>query len=183
MKLLSIKKSNLLLFVASLAVTFAMNAQVGGWKPDLSKDSKAAIENLKKDNPSIVSYYDKAYGFAVFPKVTKAGLVIGGAGAKGIVFKNKVPVGSSKLKQASVGLQAGAQQYSEVIFFENKKAFENFTNGKLKFDGQATAVAIKKGVALDIAYEDGVAVFTKAIGGLMFEASLGGQHFTYEAKK
>ena len=179
---LKIKKSHLLLFFLSMAVSFTMNAQVGGWKPDLSKDSKEALEAMKENNPDLVSFADKAYGYVVFPKVTKAGLGVGGAAGKGIVFKDNVPVASSKLKQASLGLQAGGQQYSEVIFFENKEAFDHFVNGKLKFDGQATAVAIKKGVSLDIAYKDGVAVFTKAIGGLMFEASLGGQHFTYEPK-
>lgn len=159
-----------------------MIAQVGGWKPDLAKDSKEALANMKEKNPDLVSFTDKAYAYVIFPKVTKAGLGIGGAAGKGIVFKDKAPIGSSKLKQASIGLQAGGQQYSEVIFFENKKSFDHFINGKLKFDGQATAVAIKKGVALDIAYKDGVAVFTKAIGGLMFEASIGGQYFTYEPK-
>lgn len=145
MTILKLKKLHVLLFFLSIVVPFAMSAQVGGWKPDLTKDSKAVIKEMKEDNPSIVSYYDKAYGFVVFPKVTKAGLIIGGAGAKGIVFKNKVAVGSSKLKQASVGLQAGAQQYSEVIFFKNKEAFEHFTNGKLKFDAQAQRLQLKKG--------------------------------------
>ena len=87
------------------------------------------------------------------------------------------------LKQASIGLQLGGQQYSEVIFFENSKAFDNFTNGKLKFGAQASAVAIKEGASIDAAYNDGVAVFTKTRGGLMYEASIGGQHFKFKPKK
>lgn len=182
MNISKIKKSHFLLFLLSIGLSFAMNAQIGGWKPDLTKDSKEALASMKEENPALASFTDKAYAYVIFPKVTKAGLIIGGAGAKGIVFKDEVAIGGSKLKQATIGLQAGGQQYSEVIFFENKEAFDHFINGKLKFDGQATAVAIKKGVSLDVAYKDGVAVFTKAIGGLMFEASLGGQYFTYDPK-
>ena len=84
----------------------------------------------------------------------------------------------SKLKQLTFGLQFGAQKYSEVIFFQNEKAFEQFMNKKLKFDGQASAVALKKGTSADLAYSYEVVAFTQAIGGLMFEASIGGQHFS-----
>ncbi len=182
MKKSNISKSHLFLLFVGLILSFTMSAQVGGWKADLVKDSNETLSSMLEKSSKLQSYNDQAYGYVVFPKITKAGLGIGGAAGQGIVFKNNTVVGSSKLKQASIGLQAGGQQYSEVIFFENKKSFEHFTNGKLKFDAQATAVAIKKGVALDVAYIDGVAVFTQAIGGLMFEASLGGQHFKYIPK-
>lgn len=158
-----------------------MIAQVGGWKPELKQDADAALAEMLKSTPKLETFKSKAYGYAVFPKITKAGVGIGGAAGKGIVYKNHTAVGSSKLKQASIGLQLGGQQYSEVLFFENKEAFDHFTNGNLKFDGQASAVAITKGASIDIAYKDGVAVFTHTKGGLMYEASLGGQHFTYEA--
>jgi len=168
-----------------LSIFFALNiqAQGGGWKPELEKDSRDALNEMMERSPKLKTYYEKAYGYAVYPKITKAGLGIGGAGGKGIVFKNNVAIGSSSLKQASFGLQAGGQQYSEVIFFENQKAFENFTNGNLKFDAQASAVAITEGASYDIAYKNGVAVFTNVSGGLMFEASLGGQHFSYKPRK
>ena len=80
-------------------------------------------------------------------------------------------------------MQLGGQQYSEVIFFENEKSFEKFTNGNLKFDAQASAVALKKGASIDAAYSNGVAVFTRTKGGLMYEASIGGQHFTFKSRK
>jgi lipid-binding SYLF domain-containing protein len=155
-------------------------SQVGGWKPGLEKDAKEALNNMLEEMPNLKNFYDQAYGYAVYPKITKAGLGIGGAAGKGVVFKNHEVVGSSKLKQASFGLQAGGQQYSEVIFFQNKDAFENFTNGNLKFDAQASAVAVTKGASADIAYSGGVAVFTRVKGGLMYEASIGGQHFTFD---
>jgi lipid-binding SYLF domain-containing protein len=135
------------------------------------------------DNPKLQTFVDKAYGYVVFPRVTKAGVGIGGAAGTGIVFKNHVDVGSSKLKQASIGLQLGGEQYSEAIFFENKKGYDNFINGKLKFDAQASAVAITAGASIDAAYQDGVAVFTRTKGGLMYQASIGGQHFKYQPKE
>lgn len=169
-----------LILVLSIFFALNMQAQGGGWKPELEKDSKDALNEMMERSPKLKTYYEKAYGYAVFPKITKAGLGVGGAGGKGIVFKNNVAIGSSSLKQASFGLQAGGQQYSEVIFFENQKAFEHFTNGNLKFDAQASAVAITEGASYDIAYKNGVAVFTNVKGGLMYEASIGGQHFTYK---
>jgi len=172
-----------LILVLSIFFALNMQAQGGGWKPELEKDSKDALNEMMERSPKLKTYYEKAYGYAVYPKITKAGLGIGGAGGKGIVFKNNIAIGSSSLKQASFGLQAGGQQYSEVIFFENQKAFENFTNGNLKFDAQASAVAITEGASYDIAYKNGVAVFTNVSGGLMFEASIGGQHFSYKPRK
>lgn len=155
-------------------------AQVGAWNPELQNDAKEAMKEMLEKSPKLQSYVDKAYGYAVFPKITKAGLGIGGAAGNGVVYQNNQAIGSSKLKQASFGLQAGGQQYSEVIFFENKEAFEHFTNGNLKFDAQASAVAITAGASIDAAYKNGVAVFTYVIGGLMYEASIGGQHFTFK---
>lgn len=176
-------KRKLMLLFFMLGLSLGTFAQIGGWNPELQNEAKEAMDDMIKDAPKLQSFYDKAYGMAVFPKITKAGLAIGGAAGNGIVYQNKAAVGSAKLKQASFGLQAGGQQYSEVIFFENKEAFDRFTNGNLKFDAQASAVAITKGASADVAYQDGVAVFTRVKGGLMYEASIGGQHFKYEPKK
>ena len=167
----------------ALVITNVAFAQVGGWNPELENESTEAMNSMLEQAPKLQSFYDKAYGYAIFPKVTKAGLAIGGAAGNGIVFKNKEIIGSSKLRQASFGLQAGGQQYSEVIFFENKESLDRFTNGNLKFGAQASAVAITEGASVDVAYQNGVAVFTHVKGGLMFEAAIGGQHFKYEAKK
>ena len=99
--------------------------------------------------PKLKTFYDKSFGYAVFPKITKAGLGIGGAVGKGTVFQDHQAIGSSNLKQITVGFQVGGQQYSEVIFFENQKSFDHFINGKLKFDAQASAVALKKGALIN----------------------------------
>ncbi len=180
MKTRSLNLKTLLTMVLTVVFTATLVAQVGGWKPELEKDANAALEEMLESSPKLQTYVDQAYGYVVFPKITKAGIGIGGAAGSGIVYKNHLPVASSKLKQASIGLQLGGQQYSEVIFFETKEAFDHFANGNLKFDAQASAVAITAGASIDVAYKDGVAVFTHTKGGLMYEASIGGQHFTYE---
>jgi len=146
---------------------------------DLAKETTRAIERFIAENPDLKKYFDGAYGFAVFPVITKGGLGIGGAAGKGLVFDSKVVTGMSKMTQATIGAQAGGQQYMEAIFFENKKALDNFTGGKVKWSGQVSAIALEKGTSLDMKYNDGVAIFTKGKGGLMAEASVGGQSFKY----
>lgn len=146
----------------------------------LAGETEEAIKELFKSNPTIEQHFYDAYGFAVFPKIGKGGLGVGGAGGKGLVFENYKVIGGSKMSQVTIGAQAGGQTYQEVVFFENKAALDKFIGGKTKFSGQASAVALKDGASVDMAYQDGVAVFTKAIGGLMAEASLGGQKFKFE---
>ena len=146
----------------------------------LVDEVEKAIKSLYNDNPSIKKHFQSAYGFAIYPIITKAGFVLGGAGGKGLVFEDKTVIGRSDMSQATFGLQAGGQQYQEVIFFENKAALDNFTQGKIKFSGQASAVALKAGVSYDLKYKDGVAIFTKVKGGIMAEASVGGQKFKYK---
>lgn len=172
-----------LLFTLSLFCVFTISAQTGGWNPELKENADEALSNMIKKTPKLKTFKSEAYAYAVYPKVTKAGVGIGGAAGRGIVYKNGSVIGSSKLKQASIGLQLGGQQYSEVIFFKDKKAFEKFANESLKFDAQASAVAITEGASADLSYSGGVAVFTQTKGGLMYEASIGGQHFTYKSNK
>jgi lipid-binding SYLF domain-containing protein len=146
----------------------------------LANETEKAIKRLYQSNPTIKQHFYDAHGFAVYPVITKGGLGIGGAGGKGLVFENYKVIGGASLAQATIGLQAGGQQYMEVIFFEDKAALDRFKEGKIKFSGQASAVALKDGASVDVDYQDGVAVFTKAKGGLMAEASLGGQKFKYK---
>lgn len=146
----------------------------------LQNEVKASIKTFIEKNPDLEKYFDKAYAFAVFPKIAKGGLGVGGAGGHGLIFDDKTVIGGSKMSQATIGLQAGGQTYMEAIFFEDQAALNRFTQGKMKFSGQVSAVALKDGASADIDYQDGVAVFTKSIGGLMAEASVGGQGFKYE---
>ena len=147
---------------------------------DLAAEVDATIKNLIEKHPDLESDFENAYGYAVFPKITKAGLGIGGAGGKGLVLENDQVIGLTKLMQATLGLQAGAQQYSQVIFFENTDALDNFTNGKFKFSSEASAVALKTGASTNIVYNKGVATVIESEKGAMVEASLGTQKFKYD---
>ena len=105
---------------------------------------------------------------------------IGGAHGKGQVFSRGEVIGRVSLSQGSIGFQLGGQSYSEIVFFQNKAAFDRFKNGNLKLAAQASAIAVTSGATAHAAYEKGVAVFTLGKKGLMFEASIGGQHFSFK---
>jgi lipid-binding SYLF domain-containing protein len=146
-------------------------------------DSKEAKASFLKADPSMESLFKHSSGYAIFPNVGKGGAGIGGAAGKGAVYEKGVPVGTAQMIQATVGAQAGGQAYREIIFFENKDAADRFIQNKVEFSGQASAIAVKAGAAANVNYRNGVAVFSQEKGGLMLEASLGGQKFTYKALK
>jgi lipid-binding SYLF domain-containing protein len=175
-------KSSIFLIVFFNSIVFFSYAQVGGWNPNLVEESSEALKTMITQQPRLKTFKKESYAYAVFPKVIKGGVGIGAAIGNGVVYEDGVQVGLSRLKQASIGFQLGGQQYSELIFFQNKAAYDDFINGKMKFDAQVSAVAIKSGVSLDAAYNEGVAVFTMTLGGLMYQASVGGQHFKFEPK-
>jgi len=183
MKTINIRHFNAIIFILTVGLSINISAQIGGWKADLVENADKALATMIEKSPKLQSFKDKSFGYAVFPTVTKGAIGIGGAGGKGIVYKGHVPSGESTLSQATIGFQLGGQQYMEVIFFENQKAYDKFTNKKVKFDGQASAVAITAGASVDIAFKDGIAVFTQTKGGLMYEASIGGQHFSFKPKE
>ena len=124
--------------------------------------------------------FANSYGYAIFPQVTKAALIVGGAGASGEVYEKGKQIGTAKMAQVSVGAQVGGQAYREVIFFENKEALDRFKGDNFEFSSQVSAVAVKSGVSANAAYREGVQVYTQEINGLMAEASIGGQKFTYK---
>ncbi len=181
-KLKKMKKSiiNLAAIIGLTITSQLASAQTGESNAEFIQESKQVLAKMIKKSPNLQSYYDQSYGYAVFPKVIKVGVSLGFGAGKGIVFKNDLTISKSKLKQLTFGLQFGAQKYTEVIFFQNEEALELFMNKKLKLDGQASAVALKSGASADLSYSYGVAVFTQTLGGLMFEASIGGQHFSIQ---
>ena len=142
-----------------------------------------AILTAKEKDPSLEAWFNDAYGYAVFPKVGKGGIGIGGAHGKGIVIQGDKTVADTSLSQVTVGFQLGGQVYSQYIFFKDKTAFDNFARGNFEMGAQVSAVAITLGASADANYDGGVAVFTIAEGGLMYEASVGGQKFKYKARK
>ena len=146
-------------------------------------DSKAAKASFLKADPSMKNLFKNASGYVIFPNVGKGGIGVGGAAGKGAVYAKGVTVGTAQMVQVTVGAQAGGQAYREIIFFESKDAVDRFMQNKIEFSGQASATAAKAGAAANANYRDGVVVFSQTKGGLMLEASLGGQKFTYKPLK
>jgi lipid-binding SYLF domain-containing protein len=148
-------------------------------------------------------FFKTSYGYAVFPTIGKGGIGIGGAHGSGRVYAEGKYVGDTSMTQITVGFQLGGQAFSQIIFFEDKRAFDEFTGGNFEFGAQASAVAITAGASAQAtttgssagasggehdasttgSYYRGMAIFTVAKGGLMYEASVGGQKFSYTPKK
>lgn len=151
-------------------------------KPSFDAEVTAAIHDFKTNDPGMNKWFETSFGYAIFPSVGKGAVGVGGAHGRGYVYKKGEHVGYTRLTQATIGFQLGGQSYREVIFFENEASFADFIGGNFEFSAQASAVAAKAGASADANYANGVAVFTMATGGLMYEASIGGQKFAYEAK-
>jgi len=145
----------------------------------LSTDVRDTLQMYRAHSQGMQRLFDTAYGYAVFPSVGKGAIGIGGAEGRGQVFEKGVLVGTAKLTQASVGAQLGAQSYSEVIFFETPKALDDFREGKTALSAGLSAAVASEGGGGDAKYQGGVLVHTMARSGLMFEASIGGQHFKF----
>jgi lipid-binding SYLF domain-containing protein len=167
-------------------------------------DSYANTIEVFQKSPQVQPFFKNAYGYAVFPTIGKGGIGIGGAYGKGQVYRQGEVTGNTSLFKASFGLQLGGQAFSEIIFFEDKRAFDEFTSGQFEFDASASAVAITAGVQAkagtegatgsatagpatgaqaETNYHKGMVIFVHAKGGLMYELAIGGQKFTYEPLK
>ncbi len=164
------------------------------------KDYSSTIDKFKSSE-QVKPFFENAYGYAVFPLIGKGGLGVGGAYGQGHVYRDGKVTGKSKLVKLSFGFQAGGQGFCEIIFFKDQRAYDEFTSGDFAFDATASAVAItagaqattgttggsagmsagpKSGAQVGLGYTKGMAVFTQAIGGLMYEAAIGGQKFSFE---
>ena len=159
-----------------LAFTSTQAWDPKGKEDDISK-GQAAIDALLESDSTMQRYFDAAAGYVVIPTVGKAGLGIGGARGKGLLYENGAPTAEVTMTQLSIGFQWGGQAYSEFVFFENDASLQHFKKGNYELGAQASAVAITAGASVDAGYESGVAIFTLAKGGLMYEAAVGGQKF------
>jgi lipid-binding SYLF domain-containing protein len=157
------------------------------WDPDEVEELEPKVAETKatilEKDPGVQSFFDKASGYVIFPTVGKGGFGIGGARGKGLLKVGGETVAVVTLTQLTVGFQAGGQAYSEFIFFEDEVALADFKRGNYELGAQASAVAVTAGASADANYNSGVAIFTQAKGGLMYEASVGGQKFKIEAKE
>ncbi|MDO6470367.1 lipid-binding SYLF domain-containing protein [Maribacter sp. 1_MG-2023] len=166
-------------FVTLLFLAVGVNAQSTKDKK-IIKDSENAKEKLMTMEVGLDQFFTNSAGYVIFPNVGKGGFIIGGASGNGVVYENGTMVGMADLKKLSVGLQAGGQAITEVIFFETADDLAEFKDGDFEFSAEASAVALKSGVAVNAKYRDGVAVFALPKAGLMADASVGGQKFDYK---
>ena len=166
-------------------------------------DNYSNTIELFKKSQAVQPFFENAYGYAVFPTIGKGGVGIGGAYGKGQVYRGGKVTGTTSLVKVTIGFQLGGQAFSEIIFFQDKRAYDEFTRGNFEFDAAASAVAITAGVQAKAgtegatagasagpatgeqaktSYRKGMAVFVHAKGGLMYEAAIGGQKFSFKAK-
>ena len=158
--------------------------------------------SLFKNAGQSAAYFDNSYGYAVFPTIGKGAFVVGGAHGNGRVYAHGTYVGDTSLTQVSVGFQAGGEGYSQIVFFEDKRAFDEYTKGNFEFDAGVQVVAItaaaggdagtqgtsgdvsggKKDAATAGKYYKGMVVFTIVKGGALYQASVAGQKYSYKAK-
>jgi lipid-binding SYLF domain-containing protein len=151
-------------------------------RAELNTKVQNAVDSAVKSDPGLKKFFDEAAGYAVFPTVGKGAVGVGGAYGRGELYEAGQLEGYCTLTQASIGLALGGQAYTELIFFETQSALDRFKTGNFAFAAQASAVALKSGASANAKYSAGVAVFTMGEAGLMYEASIGGQKFSYEPK-
>ena len=165
------------------------NLLISGWKPFESKNNDEIKANFKtiealnkfKKIRRLKPYFREASGYAVFPNIGKIGFGFGGARGSGEVFEDGKVIGSSTVTQLTFGYQLGAQAFSQIIFFQNKKDLDKFINGNFEFGASVSAALITEGANASADFKNGVAVMTFSKGGLMYEASIGGQKFSFES--
>ena len=167
--------------MTSLFVNNSMQAQNDDKDDKIIADANEARADFIKTDALMKSLFDNSYGYVIFPNVGKGAIGIGGAAGNGAVFQNGNLIGMAKMTQVTVGFQWGGQAYREVIFFETEADLNRFKENKYEFSGQASAVAATKGAAGNVKYKDGVMIFSQIKGGLMYEASVGGQKFKYKS--
>ena len=174
------------------------------WMSPAHADTFMDTIAIYKKSPAVQPFFKNNYGYVVFPTVGKAGFVVGGSYGSGQVYAKGKVTGTAKLVKATIGFQAGGQAFSQMVFFQDKRAYDEFTSGNFEFDAGVSAVAITAGVQAkagtegatagasagpatgaqaETSYHKGMVVFVQAKGGLMYEATVGGQKFSFEPKK
>jgi lipid-binding SYLF domain-containing protein len=148
---------------------------------NLSDESHTVIAEMQRTDPGLKDFLQSSYAYAVFPDVGKGAVVVGGTYGRGEVFEQNKFIGYADMSAATVGASLGGETYSEIIVFQDKNALDVMTNNKMAFDATASAIVLKEGAAGSTKYINGVAVFKNAKGGLMVDASIGGQQFTFRA--
>lgn len=166
--------------ILTLCVAATMTVSAGS-DEDMGAQVKEALRMLKQKDSTFEAALKKAHGYVIFPNVGKGGFIIGGAGGEGQVYQGNKMIGTATLSQATIGAQIGGQTFIEVILFSDRIALNDFKKGKFEMSAGVSAVAASEGVADKSDYENGMAVIILPKKGLMAEASVGGQKFSFTA--
>jgi lipid-binding SYLF domain-containing protein len=180
--------------LALVTILFALTASSVATAASLT-DCKETMNNFR-DLGNVSELLAQSYGYAVLPTIGKGGMGIGGAAGSGCVFAGGKHTGDVTMGQVTIGFQLGGQAYSQLILFKNADTYQEFTQGNFEFGADATAVALTYGAAASAntqgasasagdtkavgAWKRGMAIFTLAKGGLMYEASIGGQKYKFK---
>lgn len=148
----------------------------------LEAEADATLARMVGRDDSLRALVARAPGYAVFPSITSAGLVVGGSGGVGVVYENDVVVGFAEARGGSIGAQIGGQSFSELIVFETPEALARFRAGNFDLSADASATAIRSGAAATARFENGTAVFIDDQSGMMASATIGGQSINFTAK-
>jgi lipid-binding SYLF domain-containing protein len=162
------------LFIAAVSPVLTVTA--GG---DLRAEAETAIKNLQSADSTLTNLFSNSVGYAVFPRVGKAGFLLGAEHGNGIVYEQGKPVGEATLTEINVGPQVGGEAFYEIIFFETAEALANFKEGHFEMSAKVSAVAAAEGAALNAKYREGVLVITMPRSGLMAQGAIGGQKFRF----
>lgn len=149
-------------------------------RAQLHNDAPAAVNDFKTVDPSLNDMVNNSYAYVIFPSIGKGAVGVGGAYGQGEVYQQGKRVGYADMTQATVGVAIGGETYAELILFQNADALQAFQSGQLTFAADASAVAAKAGAGANAKWEHGMTIFINVKGGLMGEASVGGQKFNYE---
>ena len=179
MKFISV--SIVLLLITGSAQT--VSGQSSSRDKKVVNDAATAKAEFIKGDGLMNTLFNNAYAYVILPNVGKGGIGIGGAAGNGAVYRNGILIGMAKMTQLTIGFQWGGQAYREVIFFEHKEDLDRFKENRLELSAQASAVAVTAGASANAKYSNGVMIFTQTKGGLMYEASIGGQKFNFRELK
>jgi lipid-binding SYLF domain-containing protein len=152
-------------------------------KENLHDEVVATLNRFKREDPGMQDLLDRSAGYAVFPSVGKGGFIVGAAYGRGEVFRHGQSIGWADITQGSIGATVGGQEFAELIVFQTDEALDRFQNNNFTLGANATAVALKTGAAAATEFKDGVAVFVMTKGGLMADASISGQKFTFRPRQ
>ena len=168
--------------LALMLAGMVFSTALAGWDPAERDHASVAVEYFRKNAPALDRFFEKAYGYAVFPDVFKGGfMILGGGHGNGYVYELNNLVGHSTITQLNVGPQLGGQSFAEIIFFKDKAELDNFKKENYELNAQVEGIVANTGAATTIDYSHGVAVFVLPKAGIMAEATVGVQKFSYQA--